>query len=241
MIVLDNFIKNKEILWELQKGTDIFFENTYNNGIKDYNKDLDIDVTPGYWWSGWWNRKPKNMNELLIEYIMKHNNPLEYYASTNEGFFMHNKFKGFEYWTHIHSNDKITHNKTEIIPRKNLGWHTNKDDITYERYGKLIHPLLSVIYWPIPMEVEGGYLEISSIRELDSPEESDLETCNQCNQEIYTDNVQRIQPKYNRIVIFDPSYYHRVLDVEKGIRYTFVIDIWSKENLIKEKSNEHLS
>ena len=27
MIVLDNFIKNKEILRELQKGTDIFFEN----------------------------------------------------------------------------------------------------------------------------------------------------------------------------------------------------------------------
>ena len=241
MIVFDNFIKSKKILSEIEKGKDIFFKDTYNDGIKDYNKNLNSNVTPGYWWSGWWDRKPKNMNELLIQYIIKDNNPLEYFNLTNENFFVHTKFEGFEYWTHIHSNDKILHNNVEISPRKNLGWHTNKDDITYEKYGKLIHPLLSIIYWPVPMEVEGGYLEISSLREYDNPNQDDLEICNKCNQEIYTSDVQRIKPKYNRIAIFDPSYYHRVLDVTKGIRYTFVIDIWNKRNLIKEKSNENLS
>ena len=40
---------------------------------------------------------------------------------------------------------------------------------------------------------------------------------------------ERITPKGNRLVIMDPSNWHRVTKVKDGVRRTFVVDLWDKK------------
>ena len=66
MIVIDNFIKDKKYLKELNNKKSEFFKDVYDS--ENYHHDVN-------WWKGWWEEKYRNVNEQLIEYIMKDNNP----------------------------------------------------------------------------------------------------------------------------------------------------------------------
>ena len=54
MIVIDNFIKDKKYLKELNDKKHLFFGDTYDS--KNYHHDVN-------WWKGWWKEKAKNINE----------------------------------------------------------------------------------------------------------------------------------------------------------------------------------
>ena len=218
MIVIDNFIKDKELLKDLNDNRDKFFEDTYFS--EGYHHDVN-------WWKGWWMDEAKNKQESLIEYIIKDNN---LFRDNN----IIKKIKGFEYWTHIHSKDSsvVVGDRTIDVSR-HLGWHTNKDEVLHYNENKFKHPMFSIIFWPFEQEVEGGYLEMSSIRQMDKEIEIHNINCSCCEQEEIDFEVQRLKPKYNRLVVQDTSYWHRVTNVKKGTRWTFVVDVWGKEVLRK--------
>ena len=65
MIVIDNFIKDKKYLKELNDKKHLFFGDSYDS--KNYHHDVN-------WWKGWWMDEAKNKQESLIEYIIKDNN-----------------------------------------------------------------------------------------------------------------------------------------------------------------------
>ena len=221
MIVIDDFIKDKKYLKELASKKDKFFEDLYDS--ENYAHDVN-------WWEGWWVDKPKNINQELIKYIVSNLYLKGLINSLN--------IKGFEYWTHIHSTKKIVNvGERDVNVRRHLAWHTNKDELLHYESGKFSHPIFSIIFWPFEQNVDGGYLEMSSIRQEDeSINITGYPPCVKCGKEELPFEVERIKPKYNRLVIQGPSYWHRVTHVENGSRWTFVIDVWDKEIIINNKT-----
>lgn len=106
-------------------------------------------------------------------------------------------FGCFEYWANITSPD---------MP---LDWHQDKNEMEYILNGKTICADTSTVFYGYPHKVEGGYLEINEVGKNDNVE------------------TERIKPKYNRIVVFDPSRWHRVMPVKSGLRYGFQVNIWN--------------
>ena len=214
MIVIDNFIKDKDFLEELIDKKGELFEGTYGNKLYHHSQS---------WWEGYGKEKPKNIRQSLIEYQVRE---LNNYSESIDI----DKIKGFEYWTHIHANKQtIILNDEEINLDNNLEWHTNKDEWLHYNTNKFKYPIFSSVFWPIETEVEGGYLEISSVKQMDRQIKTRRNMCGECKKEIHKFEVERIKPVYNRLVIFDSSYWHKVDTVKKGIRWTFVIDGWDKK------------
>jgi len=94
-----------------------------------------------------------------------------------------------------------------LSPRAELEWHQDKREDLMIESGTLVHPLVGVIWYGYPHEVLGGYLEIKN--HSDRQEE-----------------VERIQPVYNRAVVFDPTQWHRVAPIVEGERFGFQLNLW---------------
>ena len=109
---------------------------------------------------------------------------------------------GFEYWTGVYGDGH---------PNTDLGWHFDKDELHWKRTGgqendgEIITPEIGTVFYPMDTEFEGGYLEI---------EKSNGE-------------VERIEPKFNRLIIFNAGGdKHRVTKVKNGVRYAIAINLW---------------
>lgn len=214
MIVIDDFIKDKDFLQELTNKKGELFKGTYSNRLYHHSQD---------WWEGYGKEVPKDISQRLIEYIV---NELNKYPNGIDI----DKIKGFEYWTHIHSNKpRVNLNDEEVNVAYKLNWHTNKDEWLHYNTGKFEYPIFSAVFWPVDTEIKGGYLEISRVREVDEEIEDRKSMCGRCEREFTKFEVERIKPIYNRLAIFDSSYWHKVDNVKRGVRWTFVLDGWDKK------------
>ena len=76
ILVIDNFIKDKDLL-------------------KRISNDNSFFTDPGnyYWWDGWWNSEADTLKKELIKYIWADNCPISQIFSIS----------GIEYWTGIQS------------------------------------------------------------------------------------------------------------------------------------------
>jgi len=110
-----------------------------------------------------------------------------------------NKFWSDRHWDHFEYWVNITD------PRGGLDWHQDKDEDLAEQ-GRLVCPKAGAVWYGFPHVVSGGYLEI-----INEEPESD---------------VERIQPVYNRVVVFDVSKTHRVAPILFGTRYGFQVNLW---------------
>ena len=125
---------------------------------------------------------------------------------------------------------------------KNLESITNKDEHIFDTENKIIAPMQSMVMWPFSHMVEGGYLEITKVSEKDIVDEKstpyksfDKFRCRKCDRSFEKFPIERIEPKFNRIAIFDGSYLHRVSPIEKGDRWTFAVDVWDREISMTKK------
>ena len=115
------------------------------------------------------------------------------------------KTEGFEYWTGQFGPEAPT---DALVP------HKDKDEEHWlktggPKNGKVITPAMGSVFYPVPMDIEGGYLEIFTKGEDKEPE--------------------RLEPKFNRLIVFEAGeYYHRVTKVEKGMRSAIAINLWEK-------------
>ena len=106
------------------------------------------------------------------------------------------KARGFEYWG----------NKLGDGVSSDLGVHKDKDEEVFEATGEIISPTVGAVYYPYPSVFDGGYLEIYNDDDIDQ--------------------MERIAPVFNRLVVFNPSNYHRVSRVYNGYRKAFVVNVW---------------
>jgi hypothetical protein len=138
------------------------------------------------WWNGWWNSPADTIKKQLIEYLWCENSP---YKSV--------VIEGFEYWTGQYG---------EGVDKNKLDYHLDKDEHLWETKKEISVPEIGTIFYPIPMKIDGGYLEIES-------KENDL--------------VERIQAKYNRLIVFPAGIYpHRITPVRNGLRSAIAINLW---------------
>ena len=128
------------------------------------------------WWNGWWNSEANTIKKRLIEHIWRYNSQL-----------VLNGLMGFEYWTGVYGDG---------YPQTDLMQHFDKDEEHWARTGgnnggEILTPLVGTVFYPKPMDIDGGYLEIHSRGRDNTPE--------------------RIEAKFNRLVIFDAgNHLHRV-------------------------------
>lgn len=104
--------------------------------------------------------------------------------------------QGFEYWG----------NTLDGSTNKELGIHKDKDEAIFERTGAIVTPDFGAVYYPSPQSYDGGYLEIYN--------DDDFE------------KTERLAPCQDRLIMFNPSHYHRVTPVYGGVRKTFVVNLW---------------
>lgn len=104
--------------------------------------------------------------------------------------------RGFEYWG----------NNIRSEDEGILQWHQDKDEHLFEQTGQTICPNIGAVYYCYPSKFKGGFLEIANGNDFD--------------------RLERIEPVFNRLVIFDPSNFHRVSRVYDGYRKAFVVNVW---------------
>ena len=212
MLVIDNFIKDKNYLKILRD------EKTWD-GFPKYN-----------WWDGWWICKPRNIMEKVIEIIWKKFSSFE------------NTIAGFEYWTN-------TNTQTE---KQTLEWHKDKDEKLFETSRKFLTCITGHILYVRVEDLEGGFLEISSDanpfvrinREQIANQPAQYEDLGEMPNPWTIEttapsasidlgfkraHIERIKPIENRLIVFDPSKWHRVSKVSRGRRKAFLSNAWLKK------------
>ena len=138
MIIIDDFIKNEQLLKDISNDEHFFGPNG------DF-----------HWWGGWFRNGEENdvhgspeantLKKQLIEEIWRWNSPWDF-PRYNPLY-----LSGVEYWTGVYGPDK---------PNKNLGNHYDKDELHYKRTGEIVKPLIGTVYYPREMDIDGGYLEV---------------------------------------------------------------------------------
>ena len=123
---------------------------------------------------------------------------------------LENKIAGFEYWYNISS------------VKANLKWHRDCDDKIRVTEKRQVSPIMGHIFYILVDALDGGFLEITDRSELRDIEFGDLE---------------RIKPVENRLIVFDPSCWHRVTRVTKGFRISFSSSVWGKKPRTFDEGN----
>lgn len=99
---------------------------------------------------------------------------------------------------------------TQVVSNRDLGWHQDKDEHYYNTTGSIKTPSMGSIYYAHEESVTGGFLEIKR-----------------------GDEVERIQPVPNRLIIFDSSAFHRVTHTSTGVRKSLLVNIWEEKPMVE--------
>ena len=119
-----------------------------------------------------------------------------------------NKIAGFEYWSNSQTKNQ------------SLNWHFDKDEKLSLVQKKIISPSIGHIFYTKIENLDGGFLEISSNRKTDD-----------------NSNFERIKPVENRLIVFNPSFPHRVTKINNGNRRAFLANAWSNKPFTFELSD----
>jgi len=158
--------------------------------IEENKEEFFADNGNYYWWDGWWASPEDTVKKRLIKYLWADRSP---YDSVT--------ISGFEYWTGQFGPDKGS---------DYLNMHLDKDEALWKSQGELSSPIVGTVFYPVPMDIEGGYLEIFNHGVDNEPE--------------------RIEAKFNRLIIFDAGgTHHRVTKVTKGLRSAIAVNLWDSK------------
>tara|TARA_B100000780_G_scaffold52762_1_gene32719 strand:- start:446 stop:1045 length:600 start_codon:yes stop_codon:yes gene_type:complete len=125
-------------------------------------------------------------------------------------FQLENKIAGFEYWSNY-----------QTAKNWKLNWHQDCDEKLKLTSNNIISPTLGQIYYIENSGVHGGYLEISNLSPETEPNPS---------------KIERIYPRENRLIIFNPSKKHSVSEITSGNRRAFLSNVWIKKPTTFDKS-----
>ena len=121
-----------------------------------------------------------------------------------------NKIAGFEYWSNIHQTGD------------GLNWHVDKDEKLSAEKKELVMPNMGLVYYAISEQLEGGYLEIAN-----SPNRENIDP----------NKIERLKPIENRLIMFNPSFPHRVSKISSGQRRAIIVNAWPSKPYTFEYSD----
>lgn len=180
----------------------------YDNFIQDpvLLQKLQNDASfwkDGYhWWNGWWNEDATTVRHELINYIWRD------HCMLNEGL----QIQGFEHWVGVYKegDNQVVEN---FGSNYHLKHHFDKDEDLWNSTGEVKSPIIGTVFYPDPEvdNIEGGMLQIWDTYDVNPSSPYEL-----------------IQPKFNRLIIFDAGKLHAVQEVTKGIRKAIAINLWTE-------------
>ena len=115
---------------------------------------------------------------------------------------LENKIAGFEYWSNIHQTGD------------GLNWHVDKDEKLSKEKKEIVMPNIGLVYYAISHNLEGGYLEIAN-----SPDRNNVDPS----------KIERLRPIENRLIMFNPSFPHRVSGITSGKRRAIIVNAWPRK------------
>ena len=127
-------------------------------------------------------------------------------------FKINEQYAGFEYWCNIIGPDD-----------EGLSWHQDLDEKELDINNKVVHPMISSVYYGMPHIIEEGLLEIAMLGD----EMPEARTGKAEYEPMFT--TERICPFFNRLIVFNPKRWHRVMPVKKGWRFGFQVNIWKEQ------------
>ena len=71
-----------------------------------------------------------------------------------------------------------------------------------------------MVYYAISHNLEGGYLEIAN-----SPDRNNVDPS----------KIERLRPIENRLIMFNPSFPHRVSGITSGKRRAIIVNAWPRK------------
>jgi hypothetical protein len=211
MIVLDNFIKDKNLFNEIISDKKFFLESMGDDekiafSINVYHKEDSPYYSPFMFWDGWWRSSTNTLKKKIIKKIWENNIdcPLE-------------DVLGFEYWTRTYSAGQF------------LDSHVDQDSFRYEKDKTFIGGFNGSVYYGVD-NPNGGFLEIHKNTIKDNSKNS-LERENILKYISPKDDLERIAYKGNRLIIFDSGHtIHNTTPATSGIRQVLVVNVWHKDN-----------
>jgi hypothetical protein len=212
MIVLDDFIKDINILKEIKTTPNFFPESMGSDEriasvLNGYHDDQCDCHAPYMFWDGWLKSPADTPKKRVIKTIWEHNLP-----------FPLDEVCGFEYWTRTFN------------PGQFLGVHVDEDTFLYADNKVFKGPSVGCVYYPHSNDVVGGFLELhpTAISE-DTPNALEMDNINSL--VVPLELRERIACKPNRLIIFDAGHIiHNTTPPISGVRRVMVINVWHKDN-----------
>jgi hypothetical protein len=115
MIIIDNFIKDKEFLNEIRNDKTLFDTKGY------------------HWWDGWWNSPADTIKKRLIQYIWRDNCPPDHIY----------ELYGFEYWVGTYSASEVGDGNTDNLNMhfdKDEFWFKETGELRVPIMGTVFYP-----------------------------------------------------------------------------------------------------
>lgn len=212
MIVIDDFIKDNQLLSEIENTKDFFpasmgDEDRIASVLNSYHDEQADCFAPYMFWDGWHKSPANTPRKRLIQAIWENNLP-----------FSLDELCGFEYWTRT------------FKPGQYLGTHVDEDTFLYADTKIFRGPIIGCVYYPHFNDVVGGFLELypTAVSE-DTPNALEKENIDPLLVPI--ELRERIACKPNRLIIFDAGHIiHGTTPPITGIRRVVVVNVWHKDS-----------
>ena len=212
MIILDDFIKDKDILKEIEETKDFFPVSMGNEDriaieLNSYHDEKSDCFAPYMFWDGWWKSPANTPRKKVVKQIWEKNLP-----------FPIEEVCGFEYWTRTFN------------PGQYLGTHVDEDTFLYADKKIFRGPAIGCVYYPHTNDVVGGFLELHPTAVSENTEEA-LEKINIDPLIVPIELRERIACNPNRLIIFDAGHIiHNTTAPVSGVRRVMVVNVWHKDS-----------
>ena len=212
MIVVDNFIKDSELLKQIELSENLFpqsmgSETRIATELNSYHYEKSSCFAPYMFWDGWWKSETNTLSKQIIKSIWENNLPFD-----------EKDVCGFEYWTRTFN------------PGQYLDTHVDEDTFLYAKEKIFRGPAIGCVYYPHTNDVVGGFLELHPNAIIENTLNA-LETENIKNNISVLEERERIACKPNRLIIFDAGHMvHNTTPPITGIRRVMIINVWHKDS-----------
>lgn len=211
MIVIDDFIKDDNMLEKISNDINFFSKSMTNNEkievkLNYYHDEGTDHFSPFMFWDGWWRSPANTLKKQVIQKIWENylDWPLE-------------DILGFEYWSRTY------------MPGQYLSTHVDEDTFLYSENKTFQGSIIGCVYYGVDNQ-DGGFLEIHKNSFINGNKKS-LEKNNIKKYTSPEQDRERIAYKGNRLVIFDTGHkLHGTTPAKSGIRQALIINVWHKDN-----------
>jgi hypothetical protein len=214
MIVIDNFIRDQELISDI-KNDDNFFPKDMGSienigEVNNYFHVEDADCyAPYMFWDGWWKSPADTLKKRVVQEIWSKDNFLPFPLE---------EVCGFEYWTRTFKEGQY------------LRLHVDEDTFAYQKDKTFNAPAYGCVWYGFSQSDNPGFLELHEGVISGYPENA-LESENIDPLISPPERRERIAHRPNRLICFNAGRrLHEATPTMSGVRQVMVVNVWHKNS-----------